>query len=62
MVISWAGMRGVVSLAAALALPVDFPERSLIQFLTFAVIIATLVIQGLTLPVLIKALGVDRRR
>jgi CPA1 family monovalent cation:H+ antiporter len=57
-VISWAGMRGVVSLAAALALPVDFPERSLIQFLTFAVIIATLVVQGLTLPVLIKALGV----
>jgi len=57
-VLSWAGMRGVVSLAAALALPVGFPERSLIQFLTFAVIIATLVIQGLTLPVLIKTLGV----
>jgi CPA1 family monovalent cation:H+ antiporter len=57
-VISWAGMRGVVSLAAALALPIGFPERSLIQFLTFAVIIATLVLQGLTLPLLIKALGV----
>jgi CPA1 family monovalent cation:H+ antiporter len=57
-IISWAGMRGVVSLAAALALPVDFPARSLIQFLTFAVIIATLVVQGLTLPFLIRALGV----
>jgi len=57
-VISWAGMRGVVSLAAALALPVDFPERSLVQVLTFAVIIATLVLQGLSLPLLIKALGV----
>ena len=61
-VLSWAGMRGVVSLAAALALPVGFPERSLIQFLTFAVIIATLVVQGLTLPVLIKALGCHGRR
>ncbi|HEY3336160.1 MAG TPA: Na+/H+ antiporter [Candidatus Limnocylindrales bacterium] len=58
-IISWAGMRGVVSLAAALALPVDFPQRSLLQFLTFAVILATLVLQGLTLPVLIRALGVS---
>ena len=58
-IVSWAGMRGVVSLAAALALPVDFPERSLIQFLTFAVILATLVLQGLTLPALIKLLGVS---
>ena len=57
-VISWAGMRGVVSLAAALALPIEFPGRSLVQFLTFAVIIATLVLQGLTLPLLIRALGV----
>lgn len=57
-IISWAGMRGVVSLAAALALPLDFPARSLIQFLTFAVIFATLVVQGLTLPLLIRALGV----
>jgi len=57
-VISWAGMRGVVSLAAALALPTGFPERSLVQFLTFTVIIATLVLQGLTLPVLIRGLGV----
>jgi Na+/H+ antiporter len=58
-IVSWAGMRGVVSLAAALALPVDFPQRSLVQFLTFAVILATLVLQGLTLPVLIRALHID---
>ena len=57
-VIAWAGMRGVVSLAAALALPLDFPERSLIQFLTFCVILATLVGQGLTLPLLIRTLGI----
>ena len=57
-VVAWAGMRGVVSLAAALALPVDFPERSLIQFLTFTVIITTLVLQGLTLPALIRVLGI----
>jgi len=59
-VVGWAGMRGVVSLAAALALPltigndVPFPNRDLIIFLTFSVIFATLVLQGLTLPVLIK--------
>ncbi len=57
-VVAWAGMRGVVSLAAALALPVAFPERSLIQFLTFTVIITTLVLQGLTLPALIRVLGI----
>ena len=56
--VSWAGMRGVVSLAAALALPIDFPQRSLIQFLTFTVIIATLVIQGSTLPIVIRWLGI----
>lgn len=57
-IVSWAGMRGVVSLAAALALPLDFPQRDLILFLTFCVIVATLVGQGLTLPVLIRRLGV----
>ena len=57
-IISWAGMRGVVSLAAALALVPDFPQRSLILFLTFCVIVATLVGQGLTLPWLIHRLGV----
>jgi Na+/H+ antiporter len=57
-VLSWAGMRGVVSLAAAFALPPDFPHRDLILFLTFCVIAATLVGQGLTLPWLIRHLGV----
>jgi monovalent cation/hydrogen antiporter len=62
-IISWAGMRGVVSLAAALALPLTaaggapFPGRDLLIFLTFCVILATLVGQGLTLPWLIRRLG-----
>jgi monovalent cation/hydrogen antiporter len=56
LVIGWSGMRGAVSLAAALALPLDFPMRNLILFLTFAVILATLVLQGLTLPALIRRL------
>jgi Na+/H+ antiporter len=61
---AWSGMRGAVSLAAALALPfatdadVPFPARDLIIFLTFAVIFVTLVLQGLTLPMLIRRLGV----
>jgi CPA1 family monovalent cation:H+ antiporter len=54
----WAGMRGAVSLAAALALPPDFPQRDVLVFLTFAVIFATLVLQGLTLAPLIRVLGV----
>jgi len=58
MVLAWSGMRGAVSLAAALALPADTPQRDLIVFLTFSVILATLVLQGLTLPVLIRKLGV----
>ena len=60
-VVSWAGMRGAVSLAAALALPLDadpFPDRDLVIFLTFCVIVATLVGQGLTLPWLVRRLGV----
>lgn len=56
---SWAGMRGAVSLAAALALPTDFPERDLVVFLSLAVIFATLVLQGLTLPWVIRRLGVQ---
>jgi len=59
-VIAWAGMRGAVSLAAALALPTSptpFPERNLIIFLTFCVILATLVGQGLSLPWIIRRLG-----
>ena len=58
MVSAWSGMRGAVSLAAALALPLDFPQRDLIIFLTFSVILFTLVVQGLTLPALIRALDV----
>ncbi|HEY3931211.1 MAG TPA: Na+/H+ antiporter [Verrucomicrobiae bacterium] len=63
-IIGWTGMRGVVSLAAALALPLTiqngepFPGRDLILFLTFVVILATLVVQGLSLPPLIRWLGV----
>jgi CPA1 family monovalent cation:H+ antiporter len=56
-VVGWAGMRGAVSLAAALGLPFGFPQRDLIQFLTFAVILATLVGQGLTLPLVLRWLG-----
>ena len=57
-VVSWAGMRGAVSLAAALALALTFPDRDLVIFLTFCVILATLVGQGLTLPWLVRRLGV----
>jgi CPA1 family monovalent cation:H+ antiporter len=59
-VVSWSGMRGVDSLAAALALPLvtstgkPFPQRHLILYLSFSVILATLVVQGLTLPWLIR--------
>jgi Na+/H+ antiporter len=62
-VVGWTGMRGVVSLAAALALPTlladgsPFPHRDLIICLTFCVILVTLVLQGLTLPPLIRLLG-----
>jgi CPA1 family monovalent cation:H+ antiporter len=62
-VIAWAGMRGVVSLAAAFALPFRLPDgspfqaRDMILFLTFGLIVATLVGQGLTLPPLLRWLG-----
>jgi Na+/H+ antiporter len=64
-VVSWSGMRGAVSLAAALALPLStdagrpFPDRNLIIFLTFGVIFATLVLQGLTLGPLIRVLNLQ---
>jgi len=61
-IVAWTGMRGVVSLAAALALPEKFPGRDLILFLTFTVILATLVIQGLSLPSIIRALGIKDDR
>jgi len=55
--ISWAGMRGIVSLAAALALPVEFPYRDLIVFTAFIVVLGTLVIQGMTLKPLMHWLN-----
>jgi CPA1 family monovalent cation:H+ antiporter len=60
MLVAWAGMRGVVSLASALAIPemlsdgTPFPDRDLILYITFCVILATLVLQGLSLPALIR--------
>jgi Na+/H+ antiporter len=63
-VVGWAGMRGVVSLALALAVPTEvagggpFPDRDLVVFLAFSVIVVTLVGQGLTLPLLVTRLGV----
>src|ERR1700730_8063092 len=62
-IVAWSGMRGVVSLAAALAVPLTlsdgrpFPGRDYILFITFCVILATLVLQGLSLPTLIRRLG-----
>ena len=56
LVISWAGMRGIVSLAAAMALPAPFPYRDLIVFTAFAVVLGTLILQGLTLGPLLRAL------
>jgi NhaP-type Na+/H+ or K+/H+ antiporter len=62
-VLGWTGMRGVLALAAAFSLPREledgspFPQRDVIIFLTFAVILVTLVLQGLTLPTLIRKLG-----
>ena len=58
-VVGWAGMRGVVSLAASYALPYDFPHRDLILLSTFAVVMGTLVVQGLTLGPLIRLLKIE---
>ncbi len=70
-VLAWSGMRGGISLAAALAIPFEvasrpFPDRDLIIFLTFCVLLATLVVQGGTLPLILRWLnvrddGADRR-
>jgi monovalent cation/hydrogen antiporter len=66
-VVGWAGMRGVVSLAVAFAIPRTgsggdaFTERNIILFLTFTTVLSTLVLQGLTLPPLIGLLGLERR-
>ena len=56
-VVSWCGMRGIVTLAAAYALPEGFPYRDLILLTAFAVVLGSLLIQGLTLRPLIAALG-----
>ncbi|MFD9543439.1 Na+/H+ antiporter [Streptomyces sp. NPDC060022] len=67
LIVSWAGMRGVVSLAIAFSIPLvthdgeDFPARNLVLFLTFTTVIATLVIQGLTLPLLVRVLKLPGR-
>jgi CPA1 family monovalent cation:H+ antiporter len=67
-ILSWAGMRGVVSLAAAFAIPFTthdgrpFPERDLLLFLTFTTVLGTLLLQGLTFPALIRRLGVGSER
>jgi len=66
-VVGYAGMRGVVSLAAALSIPLldkaglPFPERNMVLFITFIVILVTLVGQGLTLPLLIRWVGIEDR-
>jgi Na+/H+ antiporter len=63
--VCWTGMRGAVTLAAALAIPLTtdagsrFPDRDLIVFLAFCVVLATLVVQGLSLPVVIRGLGLE---
>jgi monovalent cation/hydrogen antiporter len=59
LIISWAGMRGIVTLAAALALPAAFPFRDLIVLTAFSVVVGTLVLQGLTLKPLLRALDLQ---
>lgn len=67
-VIGWTGMRGVIALAAAISVPEfladgsAFPQRNMIVFMTFCVILVTLVLQGLTLPPLIRVLGLARKQ
>ncbi|MGW0772606.1 Na+/H+ antiporter [Streptomyces sp. NPDC002835] len=67
LIVGWAGMRGVVSLAIAFSIPLStpdgdaFPARNLVLFLTFTTVIGTLVVQGLTLPSLIRALRIPGR-
>ena len=64
--VGWAGMRGGVTLAAALAIPLEtdsgapFPDRSLVVFLAFSVVLSTLLIQGLSLPGLVRVLKLER--
>jgi monovalent cation/hydrogen antiporter len=57
LLVAWAGMRGVVTLAAVLALPPQTPRRGLLVFVAFVVVVGTLTLQGLTLPTLARRLG-----
>jgi CPA1 family monovalent cation:H+ antiporter len=57
--IAWAGVRGAVSLAAALALPVDVPQRDVIVFVTFVVILASLIGPTLSMPGLVALIGIE---
>jgi CPA1 family monovalent cation:H+ antiporter len=67
LIIGWSGMRGIVSLATALALPVTlsdgtaFPQRNIIIFISVVVVLITLVVQGLSLPYIVKALKVETK-
>ncbi|MGR9192826.1 cation:proton antiporter [Rhizobium leguminosarum] len=61
LLVGWAGMRGLVTLATAFALPADFPERDLVVLTAFAVVLATLVIQGATLAPMIHLLKLGRQ-
>jgi len=60
LVVGWSGMRGAVSLAAALAIPLGTPGREIVLLVTFATILVTLVVQGLTLPLIVHACGLDQ--
>jgi monovalent cation/hydrogen antiporter len=61
-VVSWSGMRGAISLAAALSIPLSVDERPVILYLTFVVMLVTLLGQGLTLPALLRVLGIRGER
>ena len=67
LIVAWTGTRGVISLATALAIPLTlqdgsaFPKRNSIIFLAFVVIFVTLVVQGLSLPLLVRVLGIKRQ-
>src|SRR3954469_14843879 len=60
LVVGWSGMRGAVSLAAALAIPLSANGRDVVLLVTFATILVTLLVQGLTLPLLVRACGLER--
>lgn len=59
-VVGWSGMRGIVTLAAAMAIPADFPKRDFIQLTAFVVVVGTLLLQGLTLGLVVKLLKFPR--